>query len=63
MELPINQILQGDCLDRIEKEKKLNDTVELLIKTRDQLIQKDKMAALAKHKGSKEISQSKTITL
>ena len=37
-----------DITDRIEKEKKLNDTVELLIKTRDQLIQKDKMAALGR---------------
>ena len=41
-------IISKDISDRIEKEKKLNDTVELLIKTRDQLIQKDKMAALGR---------------
>jgi PAS domain S-box-containing protein len=41
-------IISKDITDRIEKEKKLNDTVELLIKTRDQLIQKDKMAALGR---------------
>jgi PAS domain S-box-containing protein len=41
-------IISKDITDRIEKEKKLNDTVALLIKTRDQLIQKDKMAALGR---------------
>jgi PAS domain S-box-containing protein len=41
-------IISKDITDRIEKEKKLNDTVDLLIKTRDQLIQKDKMAALGR---------------
>jgi PAS domain S-box-containing protein len=41
-------IISKDITDRIEKEKKLNDTVELLIRTRDQLIQKDKMAALGR---------------
>jgi len=41
-------IISKDISDRIEKEKKLNDTVELLIRTRDQLIQKDKMAALGR---------------
>jgi signal transduction histidine kinase len=41
-------IISKNITDRIEKEKKLNDTVELLIKTRDQLIQKDKMAALGR---------------
>jgi PAS domain S-box-containing protein len=41
-------IISKDITDRIEKEKKLNDTVQLLIKTRDELIQKDKMAALGR---------------
>ncbi len=41
-------IISKDITDRIEKEKKLNDTVELLRRTRDQLIQKDKMAALGR---------------
>ena len=41
-------IISKDITDRIEKEKKLNNTVELLIKTRDQLIQQDKMAALGR---------------
>jgi PAS domain S-box-containing protein len=41
-------IISKDISDRIEKEKKLNDTVGLLIKTRDELIQKDKMAALGR---------------
>ena len=41
-------IISKDISDRIEKEKKLNDTVELLIRTRDKLIQKDKMAALGR---------------
>ncbi len=41
-------IISKDITDRIEKEKKLNDTVALLIRTRDQLIQKDKMAALGR---------------
>lgn len=41
-------IISKDITDRIEKEQKLNNTVELLIKTRDQLIQQDKMAALGR---------------
>jgi len=41
-------IISKDITDRIEKEKDLNDTVELLRRTRDQLIQKDKMAALGR---------------
>jgi PAS domain S-box-containing protein len=41
-------IISRDITDRIEKEKKLNNTVELLIKTRDQLMQQDKMAALGR---------------
>jgi len=41
-------IISKDITDRIEKEKKLNDTIELLRRTRDQLIQKDKMAALGR---------------
>jgi PAS domain S-box-containing protein len=41
-------IISKDITDRIEKETKLNNTVELLIKTRDQLIQKDKMSALGR---------------
>jgi PAS domain S-box-containing protein len=41
-------IISKDITDRVEKEKKLNDTVELLRRTRDQLIQKDKMAALGR---------------
>jgi PAS domain S-box-containing protein len=41
-------IISKDISDRIEKENKLNNTVELLIKTRDQLIQQDKMAALGR---------------
>ena len=41
-------VISKDITDRIEKEKKLNNTVELLIKTRDQLIQQDKMAALGR---------------
>ena len=41
-------IISKDITDRIEREKKLNNTVELLIKTRDQLIQQDKMAALGR---------------
>ncbi|MGD0021535.1 MAG: ATP-binding protein [Smithellaceae bacterium] len=41
-------IISKDITDRIEKEKKLNDTVELLRRTRDELIQKDKMAALGR---------------
>jgi len=41
-------IISKDITGRIEKEKKLNDTVELLRRTRDRLIQKDKMAALGR---------------
>lgn len=41
-------IISKDITDRIEKEKKLNDTIELLRTTRDRLIQKDKMAALGR---------------
>lgn len=41
-------IISKDITDRIEKEKKLNDTAELLRTTRDRLIQKDKMAALGR---------------
>ena len=41
-------IVSKDITDRVEKEKKLNDTIELLRRTRDQLIQKDKMAALGR---------------
>jgi len=41
-------IISKDITDRIEKEKKLTDTVELLRTTRDRLIQKDKMAALGR---------------
>ena len=41
-------IILKDITDRIAKENKLNNTVELLIKTRDQLIQQDKMAALGR---------------
>jgi PAS domain S-box-containing protein len=41
-------IISKDITDRIEKEKNLNDTVEVLRRTRDQLIQKDKMAALGR---------------
>lgn len=41
-------IISKDVSSLIEKEKKLNDTVELLRRTRDQLIQKDKMAALGR---------------
>jgi PAS domain S-box-containing protein len=41
-------IISKDITDRIEREKNLNDTVEMLRKTRDQLIQKDKMAALGR---------------
>ncbi len=41
-------IVSKDITERIEKEKELNDTVELLRRTRDQLIQKDKMAALGR---------------
>jgi len=41
-------IISKDITERIEKENKLNNTVELLIKTRDQLIQQDKMAALGR---------------
>jgi PAS domain S-box-containing protein len=41
-------IISKDISDRIEKEKKLTDTVELLQRTRDRLIQKDKMAALGR---------------
>jgi len=41
-------IISKDITDRIEKEKNLNDTVELLRRTRDRLIQKDKMAALGR---------------
>lgn len=41
-------IISKDITDRMEKEKILNETVELLQKTRDQLIQKDKMAALGR---------------
>jgi PAS domain S-box-containing protein len=41
-------IISKDISDRIEKEIKLNNTVELLIKTRDQLMQQDKMAALGR---------------
>ena len=41
-------IISKDITDRIEKETKLNNTVGLLIKTRDQLIQQDKMAALGR---------------
>ena len=39
-------IISKDITDLMKKEKKLNDTVELLGKTRDLLIQKDKMAVL-----------------
>jgi PAS domain S-box-containing protein len=41
-------IVSKDISDRIEKEKKLKETVALLQRTRDQLIQKDKMAALGR---------------
>lgn len=41
-------IISKDISSLIEKEKKLNDTVELLRRTRDQLIQKDKMSALGR---------------
>ena len=41
-------IVSKDITDRVEKEKNLTDTVELLRRTRDQLIQKDKMAALGR---------------
>jgi len=41
-------IISKNITDLIAKEKKLNDTVGLLIKTRGQLIQKDKMAALGR---------------
>ncbi|MFA5322261.1 MAG: ATP-binding protein [Smithella sp.] len=41
-------IISKDITERVEREKKLNTTVELLIKTRDQLIQQDKMAALGR---------------
>ncbi len=41
-------IIAKDITDRVEKEKKLTDTVELLRTTRDRLIQKDKMAALGR---------------
>lgn len=41
-------IISKDITERVEREKKLNNTVELLIKTRDQLIQQDKMAALGR---------------
>lgn len=41
-------IISKDITDRIDKEKKLNDTIELLRTTRDRLIQKDKMAALGR---------------
>jgi PAS domain S-box-containing protein len=41
-------IISKDITDRVEKEKKLTDTVELLRTTRDRLIQKDKMAALGR---------------
>jgi PAS domain S-box-containing protein len=41
-------IISKDITDRIEKEKKLSDSVEMLRRTRDQLIQKDKMAALGR---------------
>jgi PAS domain S-box-containing protein len=41
-------IISKDITDRIEREKNLSDTVEMLRKTRDQLIQKDKMAALGR---------------
>ncbi|MBN1662724.1 MAG: PAS domain S-box protein [Deltaproteobacteria bacterium] len=41
-------IISKDITGQIEKEKKLNDTVELLRRTRDQLIQKDKMTALGR---------------
>jgi len=41
-------IISKDISDRIEREKNLKDTVEMLRKTRDQLIQKDKMAALGR---------------
>ncbi|MDA3896673.1 MAG: ATP-binding protein [Desulfobacteraceae bacterium] len=41
-------IISKDITERVEKENKLNDTIELLRKTRDQLIQKDKMSALGR---------------
>jgi PAS domain S-box-containing protein len=41
-------IISKDITDLMEKEKKLNETVKLLQSTRDQLIQKDKMAALGR---------------
>ena len=41
-------IISKDITDRIDKEKKLTDIVEILQRTRDQLIQKDKMAALGR---------------
>jgi PAS domain S-box-containing protein len=41
-------IISKDITDRVEKENKLNNTIELLIKTRDQLMQQDKMAALGR---------------
>jgi len=41
-------IISKDVTALVQKEKKLNDTVALLRKTRDQLIQKDKMTALGR---------------
>jgi PAS domain S-box-containing protein len=41
-------IISKDMTERVEREKKLKETVELLRSTRDQLIQKDKMAALGR---------------
>jgi PAS domain S-box-containing protein len=41
-------IVAKDITDLIEKEIKLKSTLELLIKTRDQLVQQDKMAALGR---------------
>lgn len=41
-------IISKDITERVEREKKLSETVELLRRTRDQLIQKDKMAALGR---------------
>ncbi len=41
-------IISKDITERIKREKQLNDTIILLRRTRDQLIQKDKMAALGR---------------
>ena len=41
-------VIAKDITDRVEREQELDKTVELLRTTRDQLIQKDKMAALGR---------------